>query len=248
MLKNNIPGNKVENERRIREISQNAMIYEKVKHQNNYEKFRDDLETAKNNLKNQFSQEIVVSELNRFEKHLSKIETEMVKKKQKKIVRDEVFSANFNNSESPDVTIALDDEHQILAHKQKTCNGRIYGEVSSSSESSAAHSQSPGFEVNSGDVSLNVTIAHDDEHHIEALKRRKRKFKRFYNQPQPKKVRNRKKRNDINNNPQDNLGWNNSIKNVSGVNTSSAEELCYQKAKSSALLNSTLLSLGCKKS
>ena len=166
LLKNNIPGNKVENERRIRDISQNAMIYEKEKHQNNYDKFRVDLETAKDNLKNQFSQEIVVSELNRFEKHLSKIEMEMAKKKQKKMFRDEGFIANFINNESSDVTIALDDEHQFLALKQKTYNGRNNGDLSSSSESTTENS--PAFEVYSGDDSLNVTIAHDDEHHIEA--------------------------------------------------------------------------------
>ena len=235
LLKNNIPGNKVENERRIREISQNAMIYELEKHQTNCEKFRKDLETAKDNLKNKFSQEIVVSELNRFENHFSKIRLEMGKKKQKKILRD---GSNIDRN-TFDSTIARDDEHQILAHKQKTHTGGIIEEVDSSGESSnvtlvgddehqiVAHIQN-SHEVNVSDDSPDVTIAGDDEHHNVAHKKRKRKFKRFYNQPQPKKVRKRKRRSNEN---FSDSGWNNSIKNISGVNTSNAEELLLSKGK-----------------
>ena len=59
--------------------------------------------------------------------------------------------------------------------------------------------------------------------------KKKRKFKRKYLQPQPKRVRKRKKSlNNVTLAPDDGK-WNNIVKNVTGINISSAEESLFSK-------------------
>ena len=75
-----------------------------------------------------------------------------------------------------------------------------------------------------------VTIAHDDGKNSEAHKK-KRRFKRVYLQPQPRKQRNRKNRNTPSADDIIEQGWNGIVKNVSGHPISKTEETLLSKGK-----------------
>ena len=113
LLKNNLPGDKVENERRLNDISKNAMLFEKQKHLTNYETFREDVNKAKDDLKQLFSNETFESEVKRLEHHLSKLRSEMSKVKQKKIR----MGGKCALGDSSNVTLVRDDDEHLNAHK-----------------------------------------------------------------------------------------------------------------------------------
>ena len=178
-IKCNIPGNKVENVRMFRDVSQKAMVHEKESHQNAHDKAIEDLANVKEHLMNLFSESCLESELKRFEKHLSKIEIESMKVKTKKLYRDSNPTQVISNSS--DVTLAIDDVTPNQAHNvNQVLSNTVLSEGTLVGDDAIRINAHNGNQVISDSASSDVTLADDDVTRNQAHKERRR-FKRVYN-------------------------------------------------------------------
>ena len=87
-LKNNLPGNPIENQKRLDKVSIASIIDEKVKHENILKAAQVQFVKSKLKLNEVFDTESAEKELERVDEHLKKIRRKLNDKKAKKINRD----------------------------------------------------------------------------------------------------------------------------------------------------------------
>ena len=129
--------------------------------------------------------------LNRVEKHMKKVQKEESSKKAKKFKRDSGGDTLASDDEAENIVQssldslpAPDDTADVLAHD--SVNVSVGVTFAGDDESLTAHN------LGAQNVSLNDTLANDDGRQVLAhkrIKKKKRRFKRKYLQPQPKKNR-----------------------------------------------------------
>ena len=208
-VKNSLPGNFELNEARLKAVSIESIKDEKKNHENSLKSAKIVFEKAKLKLKDVFDDATAESELERIIEHIRKLKSKLHAKKNKKIERD-----------TSDVTIVVDDGIQVAAHRNDRENTSDVTIVDDDGNQVAAHNYDR--ERNTSDV----TIVSDDGTQVAAHKKKKRRFKRIYLQPQPKKIRRRRRKSGTNANDviEDVISrWNDIVKNVSGVPVSATE-------------------------
>ena len=224
-VNSNLPGVKTINQERLDLVSFECVKDEKRRHENILKAAKLDFEKFKVKLGKLFDDAGNERELKRIEEHLQKVKSNLEAKKAKKVARDTIGRSNFSN-----VTLADDDGASVQAHREIT-GDNVSSIVTIAAGDGArlqAHRDSSGFRDSS-----NVTLALDDGASLHAHKKKKRKFRRRYLQPQPKKSRKRKSRqleliqtlNAIAPN------WNGIIKNISGDAVTFDEESLLSKGQ-----------------
>ena len=222
-VKNNLPGNYLLNEERLKLVSIQSIKDEKQNHENSVKSANVTFEKLKSRLKDIFDAVTAQEELKRLVKHLDKVKNHMKYKKHKKIVRD------------TSVTIANDDDTLVAAHKQN--NGGISENTTGNTSVTI---------VSDDDI-------HVAAHRIIAKrKKKKRRFKRIYLQPQPKRKRKRGRRTqatDAGDNIEhssDNIRWNDIVKNISEIPVTATEAKLLGKGKKFCPVELDPLCLECK--
>ena len=212
-VKNNLPGNFQVNEQRLKAVSIQSIKDEKLNHENSLKSAKAAFDVSKLKFKNVFDAATVNVELERLFKHLDKLKKELKHKKMKKVNRD------------ASVTLVCDDDVQILAHKDDDTASVTL--VLDDDAQIPAHTE---------DVDItSVTLVPDDDTPVPTHKKKKRRFKRKYLQPQPKRKRRRKKQENTINEAidgiTDNVGWNDIVKNISNVPVTATEAQLLGKGK-----------------
>ena len=101
-VKNNLPGNSVVNEERLKKVSLDSIKDEKVNHENSLKFAQKAFEKSKSKLKDLFDNATADIELERVEKHLKRVENKMKTKKQNKANRDTIENVANAAQNSPE--------------------------------------------------------------------------------------------------------------------------------------------------
>ena len=216
-VKNNLPGNFAVNEERLKLVSIESIKDEKVNHENSLKSVKVIFVQYQSKLKEVFDDEIARLELKRVEKHVQKVKKKLQSKKSKKRARDQPKNAQT----VANVTIVIDDDTPVQAHNSNTMNlpenAQTFFDVTFANDddtTTQAHNSFSRILPENADFN-NVTIAGDDDVPVQAHKS-KRRFKRRYLQPQPKKIRKRKSRVVLNEDiiVEATMKWNDVVKNI----------------------------------
>jgi hypothetical protein len=177
-IKKFLPGDQKVNQERFDKISNDCINDEKVAHTNKLNWARAEFCKIKSELNKVFSDDAVISETKRLEKHMQKISIERRKIQESKLQRNQFLDDNSN-------IVVCDDE-----------------------------SLPDGWN--------NLFVTNQEK------SKKKRRFRRKWLQPQPKKMRKRRRNQNDESVPE---GWNSILKNISGVPVTSAEESLFLRGK-----------------
>jgi hypothetical protein len=165
-------------------------------------------------LRNQFDPEAVKTELKRLNRHLAKIRNEQSIRKDRKRQRD--------------VTLAHDDEMFPEAHNRQ--NTSVVADILIATPVSDDGTQTTAHRVDAAENS-NATLVSDDGEQVTPHKKKRRRFKRRFLQPQPRRIRSRKRKSNNENGSEEPDKWNDVIKNITGEGISEIEKIFFSKGQ-----------------